>query len=186
MDLVPVAREDQAQGVVSIDEARRQLSGVRVEPVAMAPWRRTLRAVGRVTYDESKLTDVTLKVRGFITKLFASRTGEHVEKGQPLFQLFSPELFGAEQDFLLASRGLSGIPAGAGGSSADPLARAGRQRLLLLGLGDTEIDALEKNGAPSESVAFPSPASGFVIEKNVVEGAAVEAGMRLYRIARLD
>jgi Cu(I)/Ag(I) efflux system membrane fusion protein len=186
MDLVPVAREDQAQGVVSIDEARRQLSGVRVEPVAMAPWRRTLRAVGRVTYDESKLTDVTLKVRGFITKLFASRTGEHVEKGQPLFQLFSPELFGAEQDFLLASRGLSGIPAGAGGSSADPLARAGRQRLLLLGLGDTDIDALEKNGAPSESVAFPSPASGFVIEKNVVEGAAVEAGMRLYRIARLD
>jgi Cu(I)/Ag(I) efflux system membrane fusion protein len=66
------------------------------------------------------------------------------------------------------------------------LGRAARLRLELLGLGDAEIDALAKRGAPAESIAFPAPASGFVIEKDVVEGAAVQAGMRLYRIAALD
>jgi Cu(I)/Ag(I) efflux system membrane fusion protein len=174
MDLVPVAKESAEGGVVTIDAARRQLIGVRIGSVIEAPLRRSFRAVGRVTYDESNLTDVTLKVRGFITKLYASRTGQRVEKGQPLFELFSSELFSAEQDFLLA----------AGGSEL--LARAARQRLHLLGLGDSEIDALQRNGAASESIKFPSPASGFVIEKDVVEGGAVEAGMRLFRIAKLD
>lgn len=188
MTLVPVTKAQHEGGVVMIDEARRQLIGVRVEAVTKTPFRKSFRAVGRVTYDESKLTDVTLKVRGFITKLFVSQTGQRVKTGQPLFQLFSPELFSAEQDFLLASQGalattsIPGTPPG----RLELMTRAGRQRLRLLGLGDTEIDALAKRGTPSESITFPSPASGFVIEKDVVEGAAVEAGMRLYRIAKLD
>jgi len=66
------------------------------------------------------------------------------------------------------------------------LTESARQRLHLLGMGAGDIDALARRGSPSESVPFRSPSSGFVIEKNVVEGAAVEAGMRLYRIAALD
>jgi Cu(I)/Ag(I) efflux system membrane fusion protein len=117
-----------------------------------------------------------------------SQTGQRVKAGQPLFQLFSPELFAAEQDFLLAMQGASttvstpGTPSG----RLELMARAGRQRLRLLGLGDAEIDAVAKRGTPAESMTFPSPASGFVIEKDIVEGAAVDAGMRLYRIAKLD
>jgi Cu(I)/Ag(I) efflux system membrane fusion protein len=131
---------------------------------------------------------VTLKVGGFITKLFVSQTGQRVKAGQPLFQLFSPELFSAEQDYLLAAQGASTTSSVAGTPSGrlELLTRAARQRLRLLGLGDAEINALEKKGTPSETIAFPSPASGFVIEKDVVEGAAVDAGMRLYRIAQLD
>jgi len=187
MTLVPVTKDQLAEGVVIIDEARRQLIGVRTGPVLEAPMQRSLRAVGRVTYDESKLTDVTLKVGGFITKLLVSRTGQRVQAGQTLFSLYSPDLFAAQQDFLLASAGGSGTPSSGGAPSrVDMLGRAARTRLRLLGLGDAEIDALAKRGTPSESITFPSPASGFVIEKDVVEGASIQAGMRLFRIAALD
>src|SRR4029079_2301600 len=104
-----------------------------------------------------------------------------------LFSLYSPDLFAAQQDFLLASQGAS-TSFGSGGTPGrvEMLGRAARMRLRLLGLGDAELDALAKRGTPSESITFPSPASGFVIEKDVVEGASVQAGMRLFRIAALD
>ncbi|HEY4157712.1 MAG TPA: efflux RND transporter periplasmic adaptor subunit [Polyangiaceae bacterium] len=186
MDLVPVSKAQQAEGVVTIDDARRQLIGVRTGPVVAGPMSRSLHAVGHVSYDESAFTDVTLKVRGFITKLLVNRTGQRVTAGQPLFLLFSPELYAAEQDFLLANQPSGPSPATDGPSRLDMLGKAARQRLHLLGLSDAQIDALQKQGTPSESLAFPSPASGFVIEKNVVEGASVEAGMKLYRIAALN
>jgi Cu(I)/Ag(I) efflux system membrane fusion protein len=186
MDLIPVTRAQQQQGVVIIDEARRQLIGVRTASVVEAPMRDAFRAVGHVAYDESSLADVNLKVHGWITKLYVSQTGQRVARGQTLFTVYSPELYNAEQDFLLATQ--SGAPSASEGASGrgELLGRAARQRLHLLGLDEGQIDALAKKGAPQESVAISAPASGFVIEKNVVEGASVDAGMRLYRIAALD
>jgi Cu(I)/Ag(I) efflux system membrane fusion protein len=190
MTLVPVTREQQELGVVTIDEGRRQLIGVRTDPVVSAPMRTTFRAVGHVTYDESALSDVNLKVRGWITKLYVNETGQRVTKGQPLFSMYSPELYNAEQDFLLGTQAAAGAgAAGDPGSTTrrtDVLARASRQRLHLLGLSDAQIDAIAQAGKPSEDIAVPAPASGFVIEKDVVEGASVEAGVRLYRIASLN
>jgi Cu(I)/Ag(I) efflux system membrane fusion protein len=188
MNLVPVTKDQQAQGVVTIDEVRRQLIGVRTAPVVMAPMRWTFRAVGLVAYDESSLTDVSLKVRGWITKLYVSETGQRVARGQALFSLYSPELYNAEQDFLLATRGATATAAPMeppDGGRVGAFGTAARERLRLLGLDDARIDELAKKGAPSESVAFRAPASGYVIEKNVVEGGSVEAGTRLYRIAAL-
>jgi membrane fusion protein, copper/silver efflux system len=188
MDLIPVTTAQHEEGVVLIDEARRQLIGVRTETVVEGPMQRAFRAVGHVTYDESAMTEVNLKVGGWITKLFVSQTGQHVNKGQPLFLLYSPDLYGAEQDFLLANQGAAMAPASSSGgpSRLEMLGKASRQRLHLLGLSDAQIDAVAKAGVPSESISIPSPASGFVIEKEVVEGAAVQAGMRLYRIAALN
>ncbi len=188
MDLIPVTTDPQEHGVVMIDEARGQLIGGRTAPVIEGPMRDTFRAVGKVTYDESGLTDVNLKVRGWITKLFVSQTGQRVAKGQTLFTMYSPELYNAQQDFLLATKGAlasAAAPSEAGSPRGDSLARAARQRLRLLGMEDAQIDAVAKSGAPMESIAVPSPASGFVIEKDVVEGASVDAGMRLFRIAAL-
>lgn len=187
MNLVPVTQEQQQQGVVRIDGARRQLIGVRTEPVVFAPMSDSFRAVGHVTYDESALVDVNLKVHGWITKLYVSQTGRRVARGQTLFTMYSPELYNAEQDFLLGVQGAATTIAG----EPDPrrqevFARASRQRLHLLGLGDAQMDAIAQNGKPSEDLAIASPASGFVIEKNVVEGASVDAGMKLYRIAGLS
>jgi membrane fusion protein, copper/silver efflux system len=188
MDLIPVTKLQQEQGVVMIDEARRQLIGVRTGAVTEGPMQRTFRAVGHVTYDESTFTDVNLKVRGWITKLFVNETGQRVVKGQPLFLFYSPELFNAQQDFLLAnqSRAAATSPLESDPSRVGLLAKAARQRLHLLGLSDAQIDALAKSGTPSESVTISAPASGFVIEKDVVEGASVDAGMKLFRIAALD
>jgi Cu(I)/Ag(I) efflux system membrane fusion protein len=186
MELIPVTREQHEQGVVVIDDARRQLIGVRTGKVSVGSMRRSFRAVGQIAYDESKLTDVNLKVQGFITKLFVSKTGQRVSAGQPLFTVYSPELYNAQQDFLLASKGASAM-SGAGGSFGQgALGRAARQRLHLLGLPNGVIDAIEKSGAPMENVVMASPASGFVIEKDVVEGSSVEPGMRLFRIAALN
>jgi Cu(I)/Ag(I) efflux system membrane fusion protein len=187
MDLIPVTKEQQEQGVVMIDESRRQLIGVRTGQVVQGSMRRAFHAVGQIAYDESKLTDVNLKVQGWITKLFVSQTGQRVATGQPLFSFYSPELYNAQQDFLLATQG-AGAPTGAGASPGriEVLARASRQRLHLLGLGDSQLDAIAAKGAPLESVVISSPASGFVIEKDVVEGASVDPGMRLFRIAALN
>jgi Cu(I)/Ag(I) efflux system membrane fusion protein len=198
MDLVAVTTEQQNEGIVRIDDARRQLMGVRTEPVVLAPMRQDYRVVGQVAYDESSLTDVTLKVHGWITKLYASETGQKVTRGQTLLSLYSPELYNAEQDFILATQGvatpsrLRGTAANgfdtsgdAGSKGVETLGGAARQRLHLLGLTDVQIDALARRGAPPESVPIAAPASGFIIEKNVVEGASVDAGMRLYRIAGL-
>jgi Cu(I)/Ag(I) efflux system membrane fusion protein len=188
MTLIPVTKKQQAQGEVIIDDARRQLIGVRTSPVTLAPMRRSFKATGKVAYDESSLTDVNLKVQGWISKLFVNESGQKVARGQPLFSLYSPELFNAEQDFLLASKGA--MPASATGADTDNHANsfrnAARQRLHLLGLSEDQIIAIESKGAPQENITVPSPASGFVIEKNVVEGSSVDPGMRLYRIAALN
>ena len=184
MDLVGVTSEQVSEGVVFIDEARRQLIGVRTGPVVRAPMRSTVRAVGQVTYDESKLSDVNLKVQGWITKLYVNETGQRVALGQPLLSLYSPELYAAEQDFLLSTQGNAATSAGSS-AGVERLARAARQRLHLLGLGDAQIDGIQKSGAPLENITITAPAAGFVIEKSVVEGASVEPGMRLFRIAAL-
>lgn len=189
MDLIAVTTEQQREGVVTIDDVRRQLIGVRTAPVTLGPMRKDFRVVGHVAYDESTLADVNLKVHGWVTKLYVSQTGQKVTRGQTLLSLYSPELYNAEEDFILATRSAatptSPLASGSGPNRLETMARAARQRLHLLGLADTQIDGLANQGAPSESVPIAAPASGFIIEKNVVEGASVEAGMRLYRIASL-
>ncbi|MBV9945955.1 MAG: efflux RND transporter periplasmic adaptor subunit [Myxococcales bacterium] len=186
MSLVPVSKEQQEQGIVLLDEARRQLIGVRTEAIERAPMRSRFRAVGRVAYDESTLADVSLKVHGWIKKLYVNETGQRVERGQPLFTMYSPELYNAEQDFLLAARQPGDPGAAPGPGRADSLRSASRQRLHLLGLTDAQIDAIDRSGKATEDLAIPAPASGFVIEKNVVDGASFDAGMRLFRIAALN
>jgi Cu(I)/Ag(I) efflux system membrane fusion protein len=186
MDLIPVTKAQQAEGVVTIDQARRQLIGVRTAPVTRGPMVLAFRSVGLVSYDESALADVNLKVKGWITKLYVDKPGQHVVRGQKLFDLYSPELYNSQQDFLLATKGAASAAAPGGASRIEGLARGARERLRLLGMGDPQIDAIAKSGAASENIAFTAPASGYVIEKNLVEGGSVEPGTRLYRIAALS
>jgi Cu(I)/Ag(I) efflux system membrane fusion protein len=172
LDVRSAAGSEEA-GVVTIDATRRQLIGVRTAPVTVAPMQSIIRAVGRIAYDETSLVDVSLKVRGWIVKLHADRTGQRVARGQTLFVLYSPDLYAAQQDLLVAKNN-------------EALAKASRARLRLLGMSEGQIDSVANSGAPLENVAFASPASGFIIEKDVVEGGSVEAGARLFRIAGLD
>jgi Cu(I)/Ag(I) efflux system membrane fusion protein len=186
MDLTPVTKQQQQQGQVTIPPARQQLIGVRTAPVVHARMVDSIRAVGRLTYDETKLVDVNLKVRGWITKLLVNETGQRVRKGQPLFTLYSPELHNAQQELLLALRSQPLVQGQQGPGAVAPLARAARQKLRLLDLSDAQVDAIVQKGEPMTEVTFAAPASGYVIEKNVVEGGSVEPGMRLFRIGSLS
>lgn len=178
MDLTPVTHGELGTGVIVIDDARRQRIGVKTAPVVRAPMNLSIRALGRVTYDETALVDVTLKLAGYIQKLHVETTGQPVRRGQVLFTLYSPELYAAQQEYLLARQGA--------GSHGQALARAARKRLELLGLPAAQIARIEARGEPLESMPFLAPASGYVLEKDVVEGAAVQAGARLFRIAPLE
>jgi Cu(I)/Ag(I) efflux system membrane fusion protein len=188
MDLVPVSKEQRSGAAIVIDAARRQLIGVRTEAVVEGPMSSSVSALGRVTYDESTLSEVNSKVRGWVTQLLVNQTGQRVTRGQTLLRLYSPDLYGAEQDFLVAHSRSGAAPSqpDAPGKPRALLADAARLRLLLLGLGNAQIDQLAARGTPSQSIELLAPAAGVVIEKNVVEGAALDVGMRLYRLAALE
>lgn len=182
MNLSGVTYNEEESGVIFVEEARRAQLGVHTAKVVRAPLSRSIRAVGRIAYDEKRLEDVTLKLGGFITKLYVSETGQPVKRGQVLFALYSPELFAAQQEYLLA-RASHGD---AGSGRADYLVRAAEKKLQLWGLSKAQIDGIATRGEPLEDVPFYSPATGYVIEKKVVDGAAVMTGERLFRIAALD
>jgi Cu(I)/Ag(I) efflux system membrane fusion protein len=170
-------------GEVQIDPARQAAIGMRTAPAVVAPMALDVRAVGKLTYDETRLHDVVLRLGGYISDLRVDETGQTVAKGQPLFQIYSPELYAAEQDFLLARGSRDAMGSAARG---DELVRAAETKLALLGMTDDQIHALAAKGQPLEKITITAPASGYVIEKDVVDGAAVHAGDRVFRIAALD
>jgi membrane fusion protein, copper/silver efflux system len=186
MDLTPVTREEVESGVIRIDSIRRQRIGVKTAPVKVAQMDLSVKALGRVTYDETALVDVTLKLDGYIHELHVGATGQRVKRGEALFTLYSPELYAAQQEFLLALKSQQAARDSGTQDWADSLVRASRKRLELWGLSQALLDGIAKRGEPIENLPFPAPTSGYVLEKSVVAGAAVRAGERLYRIAPLD
>ncbi|MEO7735435.1 MAG: efflux RND transporter periplasmic adaptor subunit [Kofleriaceae bacterium] len=186
MNLTPVTREEQTAGVIHIAENRRALLGIRTTKVVRAPIDLEIVAKGRLTVDETRLHEVTLKIGGYITDLKVNAIGQTVHKGDTLFTLYSPELYAAEQEYLIARQN-GDLMRGAGGSGhGDILIHAAETKLRLWGLADDQLRAIAEKNEPIERIPFRSPASGVVLEKNVVDGAAVTAGQRLFRIADLD
>ena len=183
MPLTPVSRAAQQAGVIRIDPARRAQLGIATAKVTRAAMTLDVRAAGRLVVDETRLHDVTLKIAGYVTELRVNATGQRVARGDTLFLLYSPELYAAQQDYLIARSGRDVTP---DARHHDALIAASETRLRLLGLGDDQLRAIAEQGAPIERLAFRAPASGVVLEKTVVEGDAVAAGQRLFRIADLD
>ncbi|HTJ47310.1 MAG TPA: efflux RND transporter periplasmic adaptor subunit [Kofleriaceae bacterium] len=165
--------------VITVDERRRAYLGIRTGTAVRAPMTLAIRAVGRLTFDETKLTDVVVRVSGYITKLRVNATGQSVKKGDTLFTFYSPDLFAAQQEVLFAKKR-------AGDDADDPLLRASEKKLALWGFDRAQLAALYARGEPLEDVPFASPASGVVTEKDVVEGDAIQMGMKLFRIAPID
>lgn len=177
------------QGVVHLDAARRQLIGVRTAPVERAPFTRTIRAVGRVSYDETRLRHVHTKIDGYVEHLFANATGETVRRGQPLLEIYSPELLASQQEFLVALAARNRM-AGSGLSSVtgygQDLVESARRRLQLFDMTDAQIAQVEKTGAPQRTVTVYAHESGVVTMRNVTEGERIEAGKTLLDVADLS
>jgi Cu(I)/Ag(I) efflux system membrane fusion protein len=159
--------------VVTIDPARRQAIGIRTDPVTMQDLKATIRAAGRVTYDETRRAEISLKFSGWIRDIRVDYVGRQVSAGEILFTVYSPELLSAQQEYLEALRGQG---------EAD-LAAAARQRLLLWDIAPSTLDAIAASGTPMDKLPILAPVSGVVLEKNVVAGSSFTAGQTLYRIA---
>jgi Cu(I)/Ag(I) efflux system membrane fusion protein len=189
MDLVPVY-ENEADAIgVRIDPVTIQDMGVQVATVERRKLEKTIRTTGVVSYDERKLYSVNAKITGWVEKLYVDYTGMVVHKGQPLMELYSPELVTTQQEYLQALRyrkEMQSSSLGEARQGADELVQSARRRLLYWDIPETEIAALEQRGTPKKTMTIYSPADGVVIEKAVQQGQNIAAGIELFRIADLS
>jgi len=183
MEMVPVyenGSEAANAAEIAIDPATIQVMNIQTTEVARGPLRRTIRTVGTIDYNETALADVTTKFKGWIEKLDVDATGELVHRGEPLFAIYSPELYSAEVEYLLTlNRGATNDP------GAAVLRETAANKLKFFDISDAQIGELERTGEPRKTLQILAPIDGFVIEKNVVQGQMVDAGMKLYRLADL-
>jgi Cu(I)/Ag(I) efflux system membrane fusion protein len=166
----------QGDGQIVVDGTRRQEFGIRTAKVVRQVLHRDVRALGQVRWDETRLVDVTLTTGGYVRELRVDQVGQTVKRGQTLFSVYDPALVAAEEELLLVHSRSGDAPA---------LASA-RQKLIRFGLTPAQVDELAARGTAWEAVPILSPVSGYVAEKDVVEGQAFHAGDRLYRVVPLD
>ena len=173
-------QQNVAANTITVDSHRRQLIGLETSTVTHHDLIKTIRAIGKVTFDERLLTTVTLKYDAWIGELDVNYVGAPVTRGQRLFSVYSPELLSAQQEYLAARERISRR------NTDDSLLNAARQRLKLWDLSDGEISALEVRGVPREYVPIYSPADGIVVGKHIDNGSAAKKGQTLLRIADLS
>ncbi len=202
MDLQPV-KQVKEKGIagrapVQLTDVQQQLINIRVAPVERAEAARTIRAVGFITYDETKVADLNSKVKGWVQNLYVDKPGQAVKAGDPLMALYSPDLYTAQKEYLLAYQKRRGSGKTTGLSAQmrrfssqnnqaeNSLLQAARKRLELWDISEAQIKALEEAGTPKDTLELTAPITGVVIEKNVLLAQMISPGMLLYRIADLS
>lgn len=163
---------------IELSAAARKLAEVETAPVERRSVAVEIRLAGKVQMDETRVATITPRVAGRIDRLYANFTGMAVKPGDPLADLYSPELVSAQQELLQAAK----LPGGAAGA----LLAATRERLRLWGLTADQIAGIEREGQVHDHVTFTSPIGGVVVEKDAREGQYVETGMRLFTVADLS
>ncbi|MFZ5479536.1 MAG: efflux RND transporter periplasmic adaptor subunit [Myxococcota bacterium] len=186
-DAVPEEPRPEGLAEVHIDPARQQLIGLRTAEVTRGMVGGAWRTAGKVAVDETRVRHVNVKVGGFVEEVFVDYTGKPVRKGQALFTIYSPELYSAQQEYLLALQTRRRL-AEAGGlaQTGEELVASARRRLQLWDIPTAEIDRLEQTGEATKTLTLYSPISGVVVRKDVVEGMRLEAGTMPYEIVDLS
>lgn len=190
--LVPVFADAAATpahpGAVHIPPARQQLAGVRFATVEMTDVGRTLRTVGKVTYDETRVQHVHTRVDGWIERVIVDFTGQMVRKGQPMLTIYSPELLASQEELLLARRArdtMKTSPVEGAAGQGESLFQAARRRLQLWNLTDAQVEHVLATGAPIRDVTLYAPATGFVLQRNAFPHQRVTDASDLYTLADL-
>ena len=193
MDYVPVfaGEADEAPASanqIKISTDKVQKLGVRSEAAQLRSLDRTVRAAGRIEPDERRLFTVSSKFEGYVERLHVSVTGQPVAKGQPLFEVYSPELVSAQREYAIAAQGMAALKDADGQTQAGmkQLAESSLQRLRNWDISEEQIKALSKSGDSRRSLTFRSPATGIVMEKKAVQGMRFMPGEMLYQIADLS
>jgi len=160
---------------ISIAPDRQQLIGVRIGTVARDKLQMSIRAVGVVEPDQQRLARIHTRISGWVTKLYVDFVGQRVTKGQPLLEIYSPELVGSQEAYLIARERpqLGGVD-------------ASRQRLVLAGVASEEIAEIDRTGKARETLLLRAPIEGSVLERNVFEGSYVDPAAQLYQLADLS
>ncbi|HYE36920.1 efflux RND transporter periplasmic adaptor subunit [Methylocaldum sp.] len=191
MDYIPVYADEETPNeanIIKISPDKIQKLGVRTAEAEQRDLVRTVRAVGLVEPDERRFHAVTLKFDGYIEKLHVNATGQSVKKGQPLFELYSPDLVSAQNDYLIARNSQSAL------NNANPrtqaemenLVQSSLERLRYWGISETEIRRLEQQAEVQRNLVIRSPVSGVVMEKMAVAGMRAMAGEALFKLADLS
>ncbi len=174
---------------ITIEPAARRLANIATAPAKKAPVTRRVRVVGRLQYDEGSLKTIAAYVDGRLEKLSIDYTGAVVEKGDRLGVLYSPRLYSAQVEFLLAKRAVDRLDPAARSSTRQAnvnLFENARQRLIELGMTPGQIAQLEQSGKADSRLALLAPMSGTVIRKLAVEGQYVKEGQSIYQLADLS
>jgi RND family efflux transporter MFP subunit len=189
MDLVPVYEGDSDTKGIRIDPATVQNMGVKTEIAENRKLNKSIRAAGKVDYDETRVYSVTTKIMGYVEQLYVDYTGKTVHKGEVLMDLYSPELVTTQQEYLQAihyQKELEKSSVEEARKGAEELVQSAKRRLLYWDIPEGEIKALEERGTPKKTMTIVSPVDGIVMEKMVLKGQNVMAGMTLYKIADLS
>ena len=188
MDLVPVYEDELSGKIIYIDPATVQNIGVTTTEVEKRDLSRELHTNGIVKVAEDLEYRINSKVSGWIEKLYVARTGDPVNSGDALIEIYSPELMSAQEEYLLARKNaelLSNSGIGHVNEAAGNMLAAAIRRLELWDIDRAQIEELDRNGTVKRALTIHSPISGIVSHKNAIEGAAVKAGMDLFHIVDL-
>jgi Cu(I)/Ag(I) efflux system membrane fusion protein len=195
MDYIPVYEgedegSDKSAGAnqIRISTEKIQKLGVRTEAATMRMLGKTVRAAGRVEPDERRVYAISPKFEGYVERLHVNVTGQPVAKGQPLFEVYSPELVSAQREYAIAAQGVQAMGAAGGEALAGmkQLAESSLARLRNWDLSPEQIAALVKTGEAKRTTTFRSPASGIVTEKKALQGMRFMPGEMLYQVTDLS
>lgn len=191
-DLEPVYENDPAMfpaGTVQISPDKQQLIGVTYGAAEVTGGSQTIRAVGKVAYDETRIAHVHTKFQGWIDKVFVDFTGKLVEKGQPLLTIYSPEMLSSQRELLLAAKARDVMKKSTLEDAVDQsnsLFEAAKRRLELWDLSEGQIKQVLATGEPIKNITLYSPIGGYVLERKAFSQVNVMPDTDLYTLADLS
>lgn len=174
---------------VYISPARQQLIGVRTAEVTHRSLDTTIRTVGTLAYDETRIAQIHTKIAGWVEQLYVDYVGKFVRRGEPLFSLYSPELVSTQNEYLLALKGLEQLRSSRfpeTRAAAESLVASARERLMLWDISEAQIEQLERTRQPRKTLTLYSPFDGVVLERNTFAGQYVMPEMATFKIADLS
>ncbi len=192
----PQASQEQAAEeppTVEIPPEKQQLIGVKTAEVSLKSMQKIIRTVGRIEYDERRLATVNTKFEGWIEKLYVDYTGRYVKKGEPLAEIYSPEIFATQQEYLnvvkwakqskeIKSERVGNLLS----KDAEAIIEAAKQRLRLWDITEEQIKKIEETGKPIRTLTVYSPANGYVVQKMALQGMRVMPGEKLFDVVDLS
>jgi RND family efflux transporter MFP subunit len=185
MQLTPVqvgGGDATQEGAIRISPATLQNIGVRTTEVPVESLSRRIRTTGRFEVNERRMTAVSPKVSGWVDQLYVDYEGARVQTGEPLFEIYSPELVATQEEYLTALRAADRLQGDAG---AQRLVDAARRRLAYWDISEAQIERLKETREPQRTLTLSAPASGTVTRKAVTQGEKISAGQTLMHVTNL-